>query len=178
MGDPLKLNPSLQAGLLGAGIGGLGGALFGGEDKVRNALIYAALGGGLGGAGHYAATNWEDLFPSGEKKEEPEGKLPAPPGAADLISSALPESAGGKVQLGGALASVPVGAAAGGAIRSRLRGPAGKRIAQWGALQQAGAEAKAPYWAGKVMQKRPLRTAGGISGAALAALAYFLSKKD
>ena len=47
------LSPEAKGGLAGAGIGGLGGFMFGGEHPFRNALLGAAGGGAAGyGLGH------------------------------------------------------------------------------------------------------------------------------
>lgn len=47
-------NPETKGALIGAGVGGAGGLVLGGKNRIRNALLGALAGGGLGyGAGHY-----------------------------------------------------------------------------------------------------------------------------
>lgn len=49
-----KLDPKVKASLIGAGVGGAGGLIFGGKNRIRNGLLGAAGGAAAGyGVGAY-----------------------------------------------------------------------------------------------------------------------------
>ncbi len=54
-----KATPSTRGAIVGGGIGGLGGLITGGQHKVRNALLGAGAGAGLG----YMGGRWYNGLP-------------------------------------------------------------------------------------------------------------------